>query len=415
LQKPVPNPSPGNPKQSERSAEVDQLAAQKRVAAVSLLTSLADDARSFNDQELRARVQARIADALWDHDRPRATDLFRRAWAAAEAFEQEEHSGSSSLARVSGNQPPSRRRTRLRSEIMRLAARRDHALGEEFLAKITTADDPQSPTSANGQRELTLAERRERLGLANDFLAQGNVQRALEFARPALNRIDDKVIQFLSSVRDSDPVAADTYFASLLLIAAADQTADANTVSLLASYALTPSVYVVVTNTGIPSRTTYGPKPAPALRPELRRAYFRTAAGILLRPFSQIDQTSAGRAGTHFIAKGLLPFFQQLAPDLAPAIAAQIAALAPDASRHSAEESLVERGSSEGSPMDAIETELEKRVERAENADARDRAYAFAAMRAADQGEMKARDFVEQDRRHRYEKRCCEVCRLQPD
>jgi len=44
----------------------DPLAEARRTMASSLLTSLADEARSFRDLALRARVQARSADALWN-------------------------------------------------------------------------------------------------------------------------------------------------------------------------------------------------------------------------------------------------------------------------------------------------------------------------------------------------------------
>src|SRR5216684_5214742 len=70
-------------------AEPDPEVAQRRTTAISLLTALADDARSFKDQALRARVQARAADALWTTEPERARDLFHRAWDAAEIGDAE--------------------------------------------------------------------------------------------------------------------------------------------------------------------------------------------------------------------------------------------------------------------------------------------------------------------------------------
>src|SRR6266511_4322601 len=70
---------------SVKREEADADAAQRRVMAISLLTSLADEVRSFKDEALRARVLARTADALWDTDTERARALFRRAWEAAAA------------------------------------------------------------------------------------------------------------------------------------------------------------------------------------------------------------------------------------------------------------------------------------------------------------------------------------------
>src|SRR5438552_1288264 len=59
--------------------------AQRRAFAVSLVISLATDARSYTDVALRPRVLARAADVLWDADNVTARALFARAWEAAEA------------------------------------------------------------------------------------------------------------------------------------------------------------------------------------------------------------------------------------------------------------------------------------------------------------------------------------------
>ena len=121
-------------------SEAESLEAQRRVFAISLVTSLADEARSYRDQALRPSVLARAADALWDADPDTARSLFRRAWEAAEKGDAEEvtlktlDAGSpaatalvTALRRSSGRD--------LRADVLKLAARRDRALGEEFLSK----------------------------------------------------------------------------------------------------------------------------------------------------------------------------------------------------------------------------------------------------------------------------------------
>src|SRR5438132_10958361 len=69
--------------------EAERILRERRAQAQSLLISLAADAGSYNDQKLRARTQARIADVLWDADAERARTLFRKAWDAAEIVDQE--------------------------------------------------------------------------------------------------------------------------------------------------------------------------------------------------------------------------------------------------------------------------------------------------------------------------------------
>ena len=77
------------PKKAKPAAAEDAEAAQQRTVAISLVSTLADEARSFKDQTRRARVQARAADVLWDTDPERARELFRRAWEAAEIVDAE--------------------------------------------------------------------------------------------------------------------------------------------------------------------------------------------------------------------------------------------------------------------------------------------------------------------------------------
>ena len=125
-------------------AATDPLDAQRRAAAVSLLTSLADKARTFRDGTLRARAQARAADALWESDPELARTLFRRAWADADAADREierkrEEDRKAQLASggvAMQSVPPA-----LRAEILRLAGRRDRALGEEFIALLARLDE----------------------------------------------------------------------------------------------------------------------------------------------------------------------------------------------------------------------------------------------------------------------------------
>src|SRR5262245_48011702 len=59
--------------------EAERIRKERREQAQSLLISLAADAGSFKDQRHRARIQARIADILWDVDQERARTLFRKA------------------------------------------------------------------------------------------------------------------------------------------------------------------------------------------------------------------------------------------------------------------------------------------------------------------------------------------------
>ena len=92
---------------------------------------------------MRARSLARIADALWQVDTEQGRLLFRKAWDAAEVADidsdkklQEESRQQQLRTGSKGyviNTPPN-----IRREVLRLAAKHDRALGEEFLEKLKT-------------------------------------------------------------------------------------------------------------------------------------------------------------------------------------------------------------------------------------------------------------------------------------
>jgi hypothetical protein len=232
--------------------------------------------------------------------------------------------------------------------------------------------------------------------LAGEFLEADNVQRALQFADPALVQVTRPTISFLVELRVKNAAAADQRFAALLGRVPSDQDSDANTVSLLTRYAFTPWIDLAVSPEGIPSGNTNLSRSIPNLDAGLRSAVLLVAGNILLRPFAQLDQSSAGRAGTYFMAARLLPLFQQHAPELVSSINAQLLALGPEAAqaaRRGGDRSLNSGMTPETAGVNVTE-DLKDRLERARNADDRDQAYAFAAMAAAQAGDPGAIDYL---------------------
>ena len=317
-----PVPASDAARKAEAKAEADRVAKQRRAQARSLLLSLASDARSFHDQTLRARTLARIADALWDTDLERGRELFRKAWEAAGSADQEtarkrQEDIQRQRARTGGGYAiPSY--PNVRGELLRLAARRDRELGEEFLQSLK-ADQQQD---VNGEDQ--------RLSLARELLVTGDPERALQFAGSELATINVFTVDFLSWLREKNAVAADERYATMLDTAARNVLSDANTVSLLSSYLFTPHVYVSFHGGGM-SYSMMGSGPPPAnVAPELRLAFFQTAQAILLRtePESPQDQQTAGIDDKYLVMKRLMPLFEQYAPrEMTDAMRARFEAL----------------------------------------------------------------------------------------
>ena len=392
---------------SEKDLEAERVLRERRASAESILINLAADAARFNDQTLRARTQARIADVLWDADPEKARTLFRKAWDAAEAIDQEnqrklqeeiaqQKARNSGSAAVSG--PPN-----IRGEVLRLAARRDRGLGEEFLGKMRTQTQQDATEAADRAKSNSFdapEAASQRLQLARQLLDLGDVKTALQFADPVLVSINRDALDFLSYLREKDSDSADRRYAALLGIAASNLQSDANTVSLLSSYLFTPHVFITFDSNGSSVSSTQRNNGPPDVAPELRNAFFRVAVDILLRPMAPPgqDQSSTGVRGKYMMLKRLLPLFEQFAPrEMADAVRTQMEALSNAVSEDArkADDNTLREGIRPPLKPEEREKALLDRVDRAKTSDERDLLYMQLARLFTDSDETRARDYVE--------------------
>jgi hypothetical protein len=402
-------------KKPAAAAEVDPLAEVRRTTAINVVNALADEARNFDDARLRARAQARSADVLWDADAERARTLFRRAWEAAEAADAETERAEEEEKRKQMAERgyfAYRPRPSVRNEVLRLAAARERALGEEFLARLEASKkEEESPSRQQPDASQNPPARRnamdtppaieKRLQLASRLMEDGDVERAIQFADPALGVVTVSAVNFLARLRPRNAQAADQRFAALLERAQVDPASDANTVSLLLSYLFTPNLYMTFEPGGGTNSSSFGDSLTPPTdaSPQLRAAFFNAAANILLRPIppAEQDQTTAGRAGTYMAIGRLLPLFEANAPARVAALRAKMGALTPDTPEgaRSPQNSAYTRGLVPEDPgRDRIQETL-ARLDRAKTPDERDAVYADAAMDAARRKDPRASEFIE--------------------
>lgn len=407
-----PEPKPAETKAQPKNAETKSAALieeqrrerARRAAARSLLIALSTDARAFDDQTLRARSLARIADALWAVDAEQARVMFRKAWEAAEGADLEsdrklqqeiEQQKTSTGGGYAISLPPN-----LRREVLRLAARHDRALGEEFLDKLKTQKlEAANNTNRPRPGRLNNEALSQRLSVARELLQAGETDRALQFAEPALTAVSIDTLNFLSTLRATNAAAADERYAALLTSSARDPQADANTVSLLSSYIFTPYLFMIFNGRSV-STSQSASKIVPAdVSPELRNMFFQSAASILLRPLLPPgpDQTSGDPEGKYLVMKRLLPFFEQSAPPvLVESLRAHLNGLnatVSDETRNRNEEWLG-RGIRPEKPAEEREQALLDRIDRAKTSAERDQLYIELAFGLAGRGDMRARDYV---------------------
>ncbi|PWT93622.1 MAG: hypothetical protein C5B55_04215 [Blastocatellia bacterium] len=388
----------------QKSEEVDDEAAQRRAIGISLVTTLAEEARSFKDQTRRARVQARAADVLWDTDQERARDLFRRAWEAADLADSEAARQREEEARKQqsdGGGVVIRGGPDIRSEVLRLVAKRDRKLGEEFLKAFDEANEKaRADADARRNDPDTVLGASKRLQLARRLAEEGQVERAMEFAGPALDRVSMDAIFFLSTLREKNASIADTAFANLIARAAQNPLSDANTVSGLSSYLFTPFLYVTFqTDGGSNQSRGRGPTPAPSVAPALVKQFMQVAYQILMQPLPAPDQdhTTSGRIGKYLVIKRLLPLFDENAPDLAPGLRTQMTALASyvpadfQQGENRALTSGLQKNDDEGDPLQR----MQQRLDRAGKSAQRDAIYADYAVALSDRGDARAHDLVD--------------------
>jgi len=378
--------------------EADSLKAERRAFCVSLVISLATEARSYSDLADRARVLARSADVLWDADNATARALFARAWEAAERGDSDEVTVKAkdkppdmviALRKMSGED--------LRAEVLSLASRRDRKLGEQLLAKLKSETERDAGDAKNNKSRDVYSGSEgasRRLQVASKLLREGQVDQAREFAAPALGDVNSRSINFLSELRLKDSTSADQIFAALLARAEADPASDGNTISGLSSYAFTPGLYIVFWADGTHTwDQPEGPTRPPNLPQQLRDRFLQVAAGVLLRPLPPPDQdfTSSGRSGRLQVISRLLPLFDQYAPDSAMTLRAQLTAVSR---KFNTDDALLTEGiKAEGNPGETIQT-MQEQLDHAKSSAERDQIYAAAAARLAPKGDRRARDLA---------------------
>jgi hypothetical protein len=400
------NTTEKGPTKSARELEAERLLKERRANAQSLLINLAADARSFNDMITRSRTLARIASVLWNADRERARTMFRLAWDAAEIADRESFERSKSESPQEKSGPGSAYFTYpdVSAEVIRLAARRDSELAEEFIARQKEQRRREnngvliSTATALGVFDPFIS---QRLEVARELLATDEIERALQFADPVLGVVSQRTIDFLSSVRERNPVAADARYEAMLASAAVNPLSDANTASVLSSYLFTPHSYVGFGSDGTHTNSYPGNRTPPDVNPKLRLAFFRAAAAILLRPLAPPgeEKTSAGHNGHYLVIKRLMPLFEQSAPaELTAALKAQLESLSPlvsKATRDRDDDDWVKTGIRPDNMMENLEQSLLDRLDHAKTSDERDSVYLQLASLYTSKGDLRARDFVD--------------------
>jgi hypothetical protein len=398
----------------DKKAEETRAEAERRAVATSLLLDIAEESSKFRDLMLRARVQARAADTLWDADQDRARDLFKKAWSAADTadketmrrFNEEVKAAIKERGSWSGTSP-----RRVREEVLRLVARRDKNLAEEFLKKLDEAQKEKAENATNELKEenpfenpndpyqLTPAQK-QRISVARSLL-ETDVDRAVQFADPALFHVSMDTIGFLSALREKNAAIADQRYLSMLARAAATPLSDANAVSLLSSYIFKPFQFILYGKEGSVNSSTTGQRTnTPFDNEEARAAFIRFAEQVLLRPVQQQEQPGAttGNWGTFKTIERLMPHFERYAsPETVTAMRAQMGLLRPGQQPQQQtddDDIFIPKTSPQDEGKDFVQRAIE-RADRAKTQEERDQIYLTAAINAVHKNDQRAYSLID--------------------
>ena len=164
----------------------------------------------------------------------------------------------------------------------------------------------------------------------------------------------------------------------------------------LSSYAFTPFLYVTFSSDGGSfANQEAPPQPAPALAPELRKAFFQVAMGILMRPPlpPEQDTSTAGRSGKYMVIKRLLPLFEQYAPQMATELRVAMNAMAtPNDVEQGQGNRAIDRGIADDEDTGDPLKRMQDRPDRAKTFAERDAIYADIAAAIANKGDAKAEE-----------------------
>lgn len=354
--------------------------------AVAVLLETAEAARSFDDLLDKVEVQAEAADILWPFDEPSARAILRRAWEATTApglipaFEQESRSRDDAIDKV----------LTARRIVIARAVRHDARLAERYVKELmqgVPASDGEG-ASDDGEplpREVwrrTSPKGEQMLDTAASLLYKGDSKSAALLAAPVVNEgVSRNLVDFIIALRAHAPREGDALYLRLLERTRADALANANDVLLLSQPIVSPHLQLFINDDGSAhlrpldyvDETMYRAfADAPA---EVRRAFYATAAFVLLRPLPEANGAASNpEASARFFTAGrLLPFFEREAPQFAPPLRARMSALSAEMASGRAESLSANMGTLSLTPKNSVDPLAPQLEELARTADAHER------------------------------------------
>lgn len=338
--------------------------------ALWIVEQLFDKAKEFKDDQVKIRVQAKIADILWERNESIARRQFAEAFQSIDSITTSSKSESAQSQTAAASQQP-----QLRAEILNQVTRRDAGLAETLAKSVSDPAPARSsgtPVAQSQQATLNL-----QMALA---LADTNPEQAAKIASGTLNNgFNPMLMPVLQSIRRKNPSLANRLFSESLIVAAQDAARIVIYMRLLGSY-----VFPTLDSEG-PSPTG-PPQPTNEVNPGLIEEYLRFALNVIMRQANPLSASADGQYARQTIPFyyqtifKLLPFFDEYLPSVAGSVRSQMNEVGRSIP--------VERLESLTNPSGPTRIEdLLSKAKSAQNSVAADRLYTEAASLTARRGD----------------------------
>ncbi len=398
---------PTSPQAPEATAEAADRPQATELSALSqralaLLLQAGEEARSLKEAYQRARIQAAVADALWDHDAGHARELFQSAFEVALDYYRE--SKDDNLRQVTRGGFVSR--ADMRQEIIKLASRHDAALGralteqyiEERERELQAQSQPSSRLRTNPLLGTVDPAANNLLSVASSLL-EVDLKAAVELAQRAFALgLPQSSSHFFANLARRDRAAADQLYLSVIERIGQDQAALPGQLLLLAAYPFGENrVWIAdgeqTNSMAFPALTDF------KLDPALIERFLAAAFALLSRTYhlnpAQVPDVPSRLRVALFALRLLEAKVAQYQPALLPQwreLAGQIATLVTGQSRDRIEQTIQqtaqERAPNLASPQTAQVQDLLDRAQQTSNLSRRDDLYREAAFAANRQGDL---------------------------
>ncbi|HEX4946809.1 MAG TPA: hypothetical protein VFZ34_09105 [Blastocatellia bacterium] len=381
-------PSQKMPTKSVGKPEAPELPLQQQ-RAIAVLESLAKETIALDDQPLRIKTQAKIADTLWSYNQTRAREIFTEAFHATNEIPPTKFQNNSDglvsdkmLAALFSD------RSKLQREVLQLIFARD----AEFAEKLRAAVAEKSANNEVQAKEDKDIETAQKLDLAQ-ALAKSQPEKAAQIVRQILaSGYNPNVGMVLSAMRLDHPDLVNTLFMETLAVARKSDGPLGITVGSLIFYFVSEMDRL----TGKDPMTD--PARAPVMQPFLAAMLEAISRHVAIESDGTPAVPANAAAFDFIVLQQITPFFAKFMPDAMPTIRLRTTQLTKHISSTRAEE--ISKGVGEPN----YETTI-KEAESATDVKRKDRLYGNAAYQAVSQGKYEeAVRLVEkiQDREYRY-------------